>query len=82
MFSDPVLKKNLETRSEHLKILPISVLVQTWCMFLLDMDISESRLRLIWILSQMPAQRLVQTWNMLGLDLLGRKKAINWINTF
>ena len=49
----PVLSKNLETRSEHLKILPISDLVQTLCMFSLEMDISESGLRQVWIFSQM-----------------------------
>ena len=48
----PVPYKNLETRSEHRKILPISDLVQTWCMFRLDMDMSESGLRRVWILSQ------------------------------
>ena len=48
----PVPYKNLETRSEHRKILPISDLVQTWCMFRLDMDMSESGLRQVCILSQ------------------------------
>ena len=50
--SVPVPYKNLETRSEHRKILPISDLVQTWCMFRLDMDMSESGLRQVWIPSQ------------------------------
>ena len=46
-------KKNLETRSEHLKIFLISDPVQTWGMFCLDMDMSESGLRQVWILSHM-----------------------------
>ena len=52
LVSGNLSNKNLETRSEHLKILPLSDLVQTWCMFRLDMDMSESGLRQVWILSQ------------------------------
>ena len=47
------IKKNLETRSEHLKIFLILDLVQTWGMFCLYMDMSESGLRQVWILSHM-----------------------------
>ena len=43
--------KNVETRSEHLKILLNSDFVQTWCMFRLEMEMSESGLRQVWLLS-------------------------------
>ena len=70
----PVPYKNLETRSEHRKILPISDLVQTWCMFRLDMDMSESGLRQAWIPSQKqicsrPDSVLGHTWVRPGADL-------------
>ena len=70
----PVPYKNLETRSEHRKILPISDLVQTWCMFRLDMDMSESGLRQVRILSQKQTcsrsdSDLGHTWVRPGADL-------------
>ena len=70
----PVPYKNLETRSEHHKILPISDLVQTWCMFRLDMDMSESGLRQVWLSSQKqicsrPDSDLGHTWVRPGADL-------------
>ena len=62
--------KILETRSDHLKILPNSDLVQTWCLFWLDMVMSESGLRQVWILPQMQTcSSLIQTWNIHGSDL-------------
>ena len=70
LVSGKLSNKNLETRSEHLKILPFSDLVQTWCVFRLDLVMSESGLEQVWILSQSrPAQGLVQTWNIYGSDL-------------
>ena len=70
LVSGNLSNTNLETRSEHLKILPLSDLVQTWCMFRLDMVMSESGLKQVWILSQSrPAQGLIQTWNIYGSDL-------------
>ena len=65
--------QKLETRSEHRKILPISDLVQTWCMFRLDMDMSESGLRQVWIPSQKqicsrPDSDLKHTWVRPGAD--------------
>ena len=64
------IQKNLETRSEHLKILPLSDLVQTWCMFRLDMVMSESGLKQVQTLSQSrPAQGLIQVGNIYGSDL-------------
>ena len=42
-----------------------SDLVQTWCMFRLDIDMSESGLRQVYILSQ----DLEHTWNIYGSDL-------------
>ena len=52
LVSGNLSNKNLETRSEHLKILPLSDLVQIWCMYRLDMGMSESGLGQVWIPSQ------------------------------
>ena len=62
--------KNLEFKYEHLKFLLVSDLVQKWCMFRLDMVMSESGLKPVWILSQSrPAKGLIQTWIISGSDL-------------
>ena len=71
----PVPYKNLEFRSEHLKILPNSDLVQTWCIFRLDLDMPESGLRQASILSQMnicssPDSDLEDIWVRSGADLV------------